>query len=183
MKSLILLIIFACSNPANAANLDVFGVVLGEKPSFEKCIGGDYFQTPPDGKELCMSEGRTGEKLKSFYFSMSSCPKFTPCNFYATVNDDEKVVGFWIPTSGNGAKQLAQQTLIKKFGKPTETFVETVQNGFGAKFASHTYTWKKPGYIVRYFELWGSLSEGKISIETPESEKLKKLSELKPASF
>lgn len=182
MKSLILLILIVCLRSANAADLDVFGVILGEKPSFEQCGGEKYLPSPPDGVGLCMSEEKKGEKL--FLFSMSSCPQFTfNCQFYATVNDDEKVVGFWIPTSGNGVKQLAQKTLIKKFGKPTETFVETVQNGFGAKFASHTYTWKKQGYVVRYFELWGSLSEGKISIETPESEKLKKLSERKPATF
>ena len=40
----------------------------------------------------------------------------------------------------------------EKFGQPSSTDVQTMQNGFGATWSVHSAIWEKPNYVVRLYE-------------------------------
>jgi hypothetical protein len=40
----------------------------------------------------------------------------------------------------------------EKFGQPSSTDVQGVQNGFGATWSVHSAVWEKPNYVVRLYE-------------------------------
>lgn len=179
---------------AQAADVEVFGVRLGEKPALPICAIAPGFAggmaVPPDTSlgdyvkpidaDACMTDAVGGGK--DVLFTIASCPKFTfACAFSIVVDENENAVGFRIPTGGEGAKQLAYAALVKKFGKPSRVFSAVTQNGFGARFSNRTYIWNERGFVVQYDELNGDLREGMIVVDTPESRQIKK-ARTKPAS-
>lgn len=171
---------FACAEP-----LEVFGVRLGEKPNLPECAisnGNTFLPLPPESVDVCVSATNINEK--QVLFSIGACPKYThSCSFYVTVNEADEAVGFWIPTGGGGSTQEAKKALIRKFGKPSSVSVVPMQNSMGAGFMNHILQWKKPGYKVKFIQFWGSTSEGKISIETPNSLQIEKLKNKLPAQM
>jgi hypothetical protein len=79
-------------------------------------------------------------------FSPGGAPSYLEEVVVSTLHDAVERID--IKTNGEGGQQQAFDDLKEKFGPPTESNVETLQNGFGARFQGIAANWDMPSQRV-----------------------------------
>jgi hypothetical protein len=82
--------------------------------------------------------------------------------------EDDVVVAMYIRTSGVSGQDEALSALTHKFGRPTTSRIDRLQNRMGAQFAGRRATWRHGGLIVTFDSTAEGLDDGAINIMTTE---------------
>lgn len=170
MNALLLLGIISFGAVANAADLSIAGLHLGEPVPLTPCenpgssivivsrfvcttavrrFDGDYWRAtivlPYDQVPAVIASGRV--------------------TAYAKGND---LVGVDIQTSGVSTQAMVLRTLTAKYGAPRTQSTAPRQNSLGATFDVIVATWAQAdGPTVRFFGAIGRVDAGLISIDLP----------------
>jgi hypothetical protein len=90
-----------------------------------------------------------------------------PCGDFAGIVtfENNKLVILRLELDGN-SWSVAVSDVTAKYGPPTENRVDTMQNGFGAKFDYHVALWAKPKFVIEVREDDNPLSNTHMRRET-----------------
>lgn len=92
-------------------------------------------------------------------------PKLVAGNAVATIMDGN-LEGISFNTLGIESQERDMQLLIDKYGTPTVTNQQTLQNGYGAKFGAVRATWEIDDLVVSYVSASSRIDSGWICIES-----------------
>jgi hypothetical protein len=84
-----------------------------------------------------------------------------------------KVAGVTISTTGNDAQADLLAALTAKFGKPSWTQADTLQNRMGASFDRVSARWKLEGLDVSFLGMGSRVDSGIITVYTPDGNAFK----------
>lgn len=158
------LLALSLGSVANAAipkSAELFGVILGAKPSVPDC-GGLVFPS-----KMCWKHGvaplrdilgiKPGEARDIQILFGEKTPEFVQGLGFGATMIDGKIESVRILTTGLRVQFMVLAQLETKFGKPSGSRVERAQNGFGAVFEILHASWVLGGTTVTFV---GRTSEG-----------------------
>lgn len=168
---------------ATGAPPTVFGLEFGKPPSIPLC----KHKVLPDGSEsityeqdpavTCYepdTELRDAPWRRSFIdFPMRKAPVIMDANVLDAWIIDGKVEGLEIETLNHNHTSAIASELATKFGKPT-TVERDRSEVEGIAFPSLVYTWRLHGLTVTYTNIGDGLDHGKVEIDTPVMERVKR---------
>lgn len=152
-----ILLAISMANAANAAApkpIELFGVMLGAKPSVPDC-GGLVMPT-----HMCWKQGATplrdilgpkpGEVRDISVFFGEKTPDFVEQFGFSGKLIDGKIEGVAILTKGLQVQIRVFAQLSTKFGKPLGSRIEHAQNGFGAVYDIFRASWLLGGTLITF---------------------------------
>jgi hypothetical protein len=149
VKELAIVALLAVAPTAQA--LDVVGVQLGAP--LDADFRARHTGTPDGwcGDDYCRYKQRLGEEgIASVY-----------------VKAPQGRIGLVQVTVAGGAIDSVRRGAEEKFGKPTSQRVETVQNGFGAKWPNHRAVWTRKDGTVTFDEHCGVIDKACLTATAP----------------
>jgi hypothetical protein len=87
---------------------------------------------------------------------------------------DGILVGVSFSTHGIDTQEIDLKALTEKYGAPTKSSITQVQNRMGAKYDSVTAIWALSNITVTFSGTFGTLTEGRVTIDLPEAADLRR---------
>lgn len=151
---------------ASAADLSLFGIALGADAEavLPECIftsaGGWKVTNAP------CQRNKTGKAwgANEHDVELPNKPDYLRSLHFASMNG--KVVAVLVATMGERVQDDALAALVAKFGKPTATGVEPLQNAFGAQVRSRRASWKLPTATLKFTGVAGDMMWGHFALES-----------------
>src|SRR6185503_13999533 len=97
----------------------------------------------------------------------SAKPDFVSGGSAFVVTIEKRLEVLQLQTNGVRDQQAAFDALVAKYGAPELRRIETLQNGFGAKFDVIRAGWKFDRIVVTFSGSVGDFSKGTITVMTP----------------
>lgn len=173
----------AAATTGAGAPATVFGLEFGKPPSIPVC----KHKVLPDGSEsityeqdpavtcyepeIQLSDAPWGRSVIDF--PMRKAPVIMTTNVLYAWIVDGKVEGLEIETLNHVHTSAIASELAAKFGKPTSVAHDRSEV-HGIAFPSLTYSWRWHGLMVTYTNIDDSLDRGKVEIDTPVMERVKR---------
>ncbi|HTJ78635.1 MAG TPA: hypothetical protein VL357_06530 [Rariglobus sp.] len=158
-----------------------FGITLKDAiPKYKKLQGERHVMTDGDGVlAINISDTIAGLFPKNILmFFVQDDPALRPTNYSGSIEDvspglHEKILGCRLHTVSSDFSPIEFTTLkaalVEKYGPPTTETVNVMENGFGAKFDSHTITWKMDNGRIRLEEYYRTTETSQLTwmLNTP----------------
>lgn len=163
-----------------AADLTVFGFVLGKPLSLPECqfkMVGTAKLYEPIPPQTCAQDpikiDTYGQPVRRIIFAQAEAPDIVKNWQMIALEAGGNLVGLEFFTAGAVSQDLVFQTLARQYGKPTRKTTSAVGNNYGASAQAISAAWASRQLNVTFDGIQDRLDRGRVVINTPEAAALR----------